>query len=317
MTSLRCLVTGGAGFVGSHLVDRLLADGHEVVALDNLYTGSKANLAHLASESRFAFVEADVCDDLAPLGRFDWIFNLACPASPPHYQRDPIFTAKTCFLGVLRCLEHAERHGARLLQASTSEVYGDPEVHPQPESYRGSVNPVGPRSCYDEGKRVGETLCFDFRARGVDARIVRIFNTYGPRMDPSDGRVVSNFVVQALRGEPLTVYGDGTQTRSFCFVSDLIDGFLRLMTHPQAQGPINVGNDREHTMLELAELVMRLTERGSELTHLPLPKDDPTRRRPDLSRARETLGYEPAVSLEDGLAATVGYFREVLADREE
>ncbi len=307
----RCLVTGAAGFVGSHLVDRLLADGHDVVGLDNFYTGFARNIAHLASEPRFRLVEHDVTAPFpADLGRFDWIFNLACPASPPHYQRDPVFTTLTCFNGALFCLQLAERDGARVLQASTSEVYGDPRVHPQPESYRGFVNCVGPRACYDEGKRVAETLCAEFRQRrGVDARIARIFNTYGPRMDPGDGRVVSNFIVQALKGEPLTVYGDGTQTRSFCYVDDLVNGLMRLMTHEDERGPVNLGNDGEFTMLELAELVLRETRSGSRLVHELLPADDPVRRRPDLTLARERLGYAPRVELAEGIARTIEHFR--------
>ncbi|AKF06983.1 UDP-glucuronic acid decarboxylase family protein [Sandaracinus amylolyticus] len=306
----RALVTGGAGFVGSHLCDRLLELGHEVVALDNFYTGTRDNLTHLRSHARFSLVEQDVIEPLPALGgRFDWVFNLACPASPPHYQRDPIFTTKTSFLGTLHGLERASADGARFFQASTSEVYGDPEVHPQPETYRGSVNTLGPRACYDEGKRVAESLCMDFhRTRGLEVRIVRIFNTYGPRMDPNDGRVVSNFIVQALRGEPLTVYGEGKQTRSFCFVSDLIDGFLLLMQHPDTTGPVNIGNDGEFTMLELAELVRELTGSRSPIVHRPLPADDPTQRRPDLTVARERLGFRHRVPLREGLARTIEYF---------
>jgi UDP-glucuronate decarboxylase len=314
MSSKRVLVTGGAGFLGSHLCDRLLEQGHRVVALDNFYTGARENVAHLAGETRFALVEHDVIAPLPELdGRFDWIFHLASPASPPHYQRDPIFTAKTGFLGTLHGLERAERDGARFFQASTSEIYGDPEVHPQPEGYRGCVNTLGPRACYDEGKRIGESLCMDFRrARGVDVRIVRIFNTYGPRMDPQDGRVVSNFIMQALRGEPLTIYGEGTQTRSFCFVSDLIEGFLRLMAHPDETGPVNLGNDGEFTMLELAELVRELTGSRSSIVHEPLPADDPTQRRPDLTLARERLGFHPRVPLREGLARTIEHFAQRL-----
>ena len=318
MSSKRCLVTGGAGFVGSHLTDRLLADGHAVVVLDNFYTGDRRNLEHISSEAPFELVEHDVTEPFGDLGTFDWIFNLACPASPPHYQRDPIFTTKTCFMGAIHTLDLAEACGARHLQASTSEVYGDPRVHPQPEEYRGYVNCVGPRACYDEGKRVAETLCHEYRQRrGVDARIARIFNTYGPRMDPRDGRVVSNFVVQGLRGEDLTVYGDGEQTRSFCFVDDLVDGLVRLMAHEDEHGPVNLGNDGEFTMLELAELVMKETESKGALKFEPLPADDPTRRRPDLSRARERLGYEPRIELAEGLARTAEHFRVWLARPEE
>jgi UDP-glucuronate decarboxylase len=314
MPELRCLVTGGAGFVGSHLVDRLLGDGHRVVGMDNFYTGFRRNIAHLEREPRFELVEHDVTRPFGDLGRFDWVFNLACPASPPHYQRDPVFTTLTCFNGALHCLQLAEAQGARVLQASTSEVYGDPRVHPQPEDYRGFVNCVGPRACYDEGKRVAETLCAEFRQRrGVDARIARIFNTYGPRMDPGDGRVVSNFVVQALRGEALTVYGDGKQTRSFCYVEDLVDGLMRLMTHADEVGPVNLGNDGEYTMLELARLVLDKTGSDSELVFQGLPADDPTRRRPDLTRARERLGYEPRVALADGLDRTIEHFRATVA----
>ncbi|MCC6874865.1 MAG: SDR family oxidoreductase [Sandaracinaceae bacterium] len=314
MSSLRSLVTGGAGFVGSHLVDRLLAGGHEVVVVDNFYTGTRANLAHAAD--RITLVEHDVGKPWPELGRFDRIYNLACPASPPHYQRDPIFTTLTCVNGALHALELARACGARMLQASTSEVYGDPRVHPQPESYRGVVNPVGPRACYDEGKRVAETLCADYRRQhGADARIARIFNTYGPRMDPSDGRVVSNLLVQALRGEALTLYGDGTQTRSFCYVDDLVEGLVRLMEHPSEAGPINLGNDGEMTLLELAERVRELTGRRSELVFRPLPVDDPVRRQPDLTLARARLGYAPRVTLADGLARTAAYF-ETRAVRE-
>jgi UDP-glucuronate decarboxylase len=310
----RSLVTGAAGFVGSHLVDRLLAEGHEVVGTDNFYTGFRRNIAHLASEPRFTLIEHDVTAPLPDdLGRFDCIWNLACPASPPHYQRDPVFTTLTCFNGALHALRRAERDGARLLQASTSEVYGDPRVHPQPESYRGFVNCVGPRACYDEGKRVAETLCAEYRQRhGVDARIARIFNTYGPRMDPGDGRVVSNFIVQALKGEPLTVYGDGTQTRSFCYVDDLVEGLVRLMTHATEAGPVNLGNDGEFTMIELAEVVLELTGSRSELVYRDLPADDPVRRRPDLSLARAKLGYEPRVPLREGIARTIEHFRTIV-----
>ncbi len=310
----RSLVTGGAGFLGSNLVDRLLAQGDEVVALDNLYTGRRENLAHLAREPRFAFVEHDVLDPLpddGPMrGRFDRVFHLACPASPPAYQRDPIYTTKTSFLGTLHALERAKQDGARMLHASTSEVYGDPEEHPQRESYRGSVNTLGPRACYDEGKRVAESLAMDFRRQhGLDVRLVRIFNTYGPRMDPADGRVVSNFIMQALEGAPITIYGDGEQTRSFCYVDDLLDGFLALMAHASESGPINLGNDVEFTMLELAREILELTGSRSSLVWRERPEDDPRVRRPDLELARERLGFAPKVPLREGLARTIAYFR--------
>ncbi|MBX7197290.1 MAG: SDR family oxidoreductase [Sandaracinaceae bacterium] len=310
----RSLVTGGAGFVGSHLVDRLLARGDEVVALDNFYTGRADNIAHLRGHARFRLVEHDVIGPLPTTGemagRFDRIFNLACPASPPAYQRDAVYTTKTSFLGTLHALERAEADGARLLQASTSEIYGDPEEHPQRESYRGAVNTLGPRACYDEGKRVAESLCMDFRRQhGVDARLVRIFNTYGPRMDPADGRVVSNFIVQALAGEPLTIFGDGKQTRSFCFVDDLVTGFLALMDHPTEHGPVNLGNDGEFTMLELAELVLELTASRSEIVWRDRPTDDPMQRRPDLGLARSRLGFQHTVPLRAGLERTIAYFR--------
>jgi UDP-glucuronate decarboxylase len=313
---VRSLVTGGAGFLGSHLVDRLLARGDEVVAVDNFYTGRRANVAHLANHPRFHLVDHDVTEPLPRVGaladRFDRVFNLACPASPPAYQRDAIFTTKTSFLGTLHALELAEQDGACLLQASTSEVYGDPEEHPQRESYRGSVNTIGPRACYDEGKRVAESLCMDFRRqRGVDARLVRIFNTYGPRMDPADGRVVSNFIVQALAGKPLTIHGDGKQTRSFCYVDDLVTGFLALIEHPSEHGPINLGNDGEFTMLELAQLVLELTGSRSVIEMHERPIDDPMQRRPDLTLARERLGFRHTVPLREGLARTIAYFSSV------
>jgi UDP-glucuronate decarboxylase len=317
MAFLRCLVTGGAGFVGSHLCDRLLEAGHEVVAVDNFLTGSPKNIAHLTNEKRFRIVEHDVVNPLpdkgALFGRFDRIYLLACPASPPRYQNDPVYTTRISFLGTLFGLERAERDRARVLLASTSEIYGEPEVHPQPESYRGSVSTIGPRACYDEGKRVAETLVSDFRrSHGVDARIVRIFNTYGPRMDPDDGRVVSNFLVQALRGNTLTVYGDGTQTRSFCYVDDLVSGLVALMEHPNEQGPVNIGNDGEFTVNELATLACEAAqpfrEGPIELTFLPRPVDDPTQRKPDLTLARERLGYAPTITLQEGLAKTAAYF---------
>jgi len=305
---MRILVTGGAGFLGSHLCDRLLAEGHEVICLDNLFTGRKANIAYLLGEPRFEFVRHDVTDPFK--FEVDQIYNLACPASPPHYQYNPIKTTKTSVMGAINCLGLAKRVKARVFQASTSEVYGDPAVHPQPESYWGHVNPIGRRSCYDEGKRVAETLFFDYhRENRVDIRIVRIFNTYGPRMHPNDGRVVSNFIVQALRGEDLTVYGDGSQTRSFCYVDDLIEGFVRLMGQTETVGPVNIGNPGEFTMLQLAELVLRLVGGSSKIVHLPLPADDPRQRRPDIALAKRALGWEPTVPLEEGLRRTIAYFR--------
>ncbi|MFN0193718.1 MAG: UDP-glucuronic acid decarboxylase family protein [Aestuariivirga sp.] len=309
---MRILVTGGAGFLGSHLCDRLVELGHEVTAIDNLQTGSRANLAHLKGNRNVAFQVHDVVQ--AYKGKFDRIYNLACPASPPHYQHDPVRTARTSFLGADNMLDLARRTGARFFQASTSEVYGDPVEHPQREDYRGNVNPIGPRACYDEGKRIAETLCFDYRRQfGVDVRVARIFNTYGPRMNPDDGRVVSNFIVQALRGEPITIYGDGKQTRSFCYVDDLIDGFLRLMeTDSEIGGPINLGNPGEFTVRELAEIVIEMTGSKSELVTRPLPMDDPLLRRPEISRAREQIGWEPKIDLLEGLQRTIGYFRERL-----
>lgn len=308
---MRVLVTGGAGFLGSHLCDRLLLDGHEVVCLDNLFTGRKKNIVHLLSNPYFEFVRHDVIDPFK--FEVDWIFNLACPASPPHYQYNPIKTTKTSVMGAINCLGLAKRVNARVFQASTSEVYGDPEIHPQPESYWGNVNTIGPRSCYDEGKRCAETLFFDYqRQNGVDIRIVRIFNTYGPRMLADDGRVVSNFIVQALRGEDLTVYGDGSQTRSFCYYSDLIEGFVRLMSQDEITGPVNIGNPGEFTMLELAENVLKLVGSTSKIIHLDLPADDPKQRQPDISIARSKLGWEPEVSLAEGLKPTIEYFRKDL-----
>ena len=312
---MRCLVTGGAGFLGSHLADRLLGAGDEVIALDDFYTGDRRNVAHLTGESRFALVDHDVREPLPDLGgRFDRIYNLACPASPPQYQKDPVFTLETSLLGAMHVLERAKRDDARVMHASTSEVYGDPAVHPQPESYWGHVNPVGPRACYDEGKRAAEALCVAWRdTRGVDVRMVRIFNTYGPRMNPEDGRVVSNFVVQALRNEPITIYGDGQQTRSFCYVSDLIDGFVRLMERDTPLHVVNIGNPGEFTIEELAREVLSQTGSKSELVREALPQDDPQRRRPDITLAREELGFEPKVSLREGLAPTIEHFRERLA----
>jgi len=305
---MRILVTGGAGFLGSHLCDRLLRDGHEVVCLDNLFTGSKANIAHLAGNPAFEFVRHDVIDPFK--FEVEQIYNLACPASPPHYQYNPIKTTKTSVMGAINCLGLAKRVKARVFQASTSEIYGDPTVHPQPESYWGNVNPIGRRSCYDEGKRCAETLFFDYhRENKVDIRVVRIFNTYGPRMHPNDGRVVSNFIVQALKGEPLTVYGDGLQTRSFCYVDDLIEGFVRLMNQTKTVGPINLGNPGEFTMLELAEQVLKLTKSRSKIVHQPLPADDPKQRRPDIALAKKYLKWEPTVPLAEGLKKTITYFR--------
>lgn len=307
---MRVLVTGGAGFLGSHLCERLLEDGHSVICLDNLFTGDKSNVAHLLDRADFEFVRHDVVEPI--LLEVDWIFNLACPASPPHYQHNPVKTVKTSVMGALNMLGLAKRVKARILQASTSEVYGDPAVHPQVESYWGNVNPVGPRSCYDEGKRVAETLMMDYhRQNGVDTRIARIFNTFGPRLCADDGRVVSNFIVQALRGEPMTVYGDGSQTRSFCYVDDTVSGLIRLMEveRDDAHLPVNLGNPRETTMLELAEAVARAAGCEPQIVRMPLPQDDPTRRRPDISRAKSLLGWEPAVSLEDGVGHTVAWFR--------
>ena len=305
---MRILITGGAGFLGSHLCDKLLALGHEVVCLDNLFTGSKANIAHLADNPHFEFVRHDVTDPFKY--EVDQIYNLACPASPPHYQFNPIKTTKTSVMGAINCLGLAKRVKARVFQASTSEVYGDPAVHPQPESYWGNVNPIGRRSCYDEGKRCAETLFFDYhRENKVDIRVVRIFNTYGPRMHPNDGRVVSNFIVQALQGENLTVYGDGLQTRSFCYVDDLLEGFVRLMEQTQTVGPVNLGNPGEFTMLELAETVLKLTKSKSKIVHKPLPADDPKQRQPDITLAKKYLKWEPKVPLAEGLKKTIAYFK--------
>ncbi len=306
---MRILITGGAGFLGSHLCERLLNGGHEVVCLDNLFTGQKANIAHLLTHPNFEFVRHDVIDPFKY--EVDQIYNLACPASPPHYQYNPIKTIKTSVMGAINCLGLAKRVRARVFQASTSEVYGDPAVHPQPESYWGNVNPIGKRSCYDEGKRCAETLFFDYhRENKVDIRVVRIFNTYGPRMHPNDGRVVSNFIVQALKGEDITIYGDGTQTRSFCYVDDLIEGFLRLMAQNETVGPINIGNPGEFTMLQLAELTLKLVGGKSKLVHKPLPADDPKQRRPDITLAKKYLNnWEPKVPLEEGLKRTIAYFK--------
>ena len=306
---MRILVTGGAGFIGSHLCERLLNEGNEVICLDNFFTGRKANVAHLFDDRNFELVRHDVTEPI--LLEVDQIYNLACPASPIHYQFNPVKTVKTSVMGMINMLGMAKRVKARILQASTSEVYGDPLIHPQTEDYWGNVNPIGPRSCYDEGKRVAETLMMDYhRQNGVDTRIVRIFNTYGERMMEDDGRVVSNFVVQALRGEPLTIYGDGSQTRSFCYVSDLVDGIIRLM-NTEAEDihlPVNIGNPGEFTMNELAEEVGKATGKQIEIKHLPLPQDDPKQRKPNIERAQKLLGWEPSVNLAEGLKCTVNYF---------
>ena len=308
----RVLVTGGAGFLGSHLCERLLADGHDVLCLDNYFTGSKQNVAALMGNPRFELMRHDVTFPLYV--EVDRIYNLACPASPVHYQFDPVQTTKTSVHGAINMLGLAKRLKARILQASTSEVYGDPEIHPQTEGYWGRVNPIGIRSCYDEGKRCAETLFFDYhRQHALDIKVVRIFNTYGPRMHPNDGRVVSNFIVQALRGQDITIYGDGQQTRSFCYVDDLIEAFVRMMdTGPGFPGPVNIGNPCEFTMLELAEKVLQQVGGTSKLVFMPLPSDDPKQRQPDISLAKSALGWEPKVALDDGLRETIAYFRNTL-----
>lgn len=309
----RVLVTGGAGFIGSHLCKRLLDEGHDVICLDNLFSSRKKNITPLLKYDTFEFVRRDVTEPY--IIEVDWIFNLACPASPVHYQVNPIKTVKTSVMGALNMLGLAKRIGARILQASTSEIYGDPDVHPQPESYFGNVNTIGIRSCYDEGKRVAETLMSDYhRQNGVDVRIARIFNTYGPNMMPDDGRVVSNFIIQALKNEPITIYGDGEQTRSFCFVDDMVDAFFKLMQYEadDAHLPVNLGNPDEFTIKELAELVLELTGGASEIEYRPLPQDDPTRRRPDITRAKKILGWEPKIKLADGLKPTVEYFKNFI-----
>jgi len=310
---MRILITGGAGFLGSHLSERLLNEGHEVICLDNFFTGQKRNIVHLLDNVNFELVRHDVIDPFK--AEVDQIYNLACPASPVHYQYNAIKTIKTSVMGAINCLGLAKRTKARVFQASTSEVYGDPNVHPQPESYWGHVNPIGIRSCYDEGKRCAETLFMDYhRQNCVDIRIVRIFNTYGPRMCPDDGRVVSNFIVQALRGEDITVYGEGQQTRSFCYCDDLIEGFLRLMNQDEIIGPINIGNPGEFTILELAEKVIAETGSKSKIVFHPLPSDDPQQRQPDISEARRVLDWEPEVSLEEGLKPTIAYFDQLLRE---
>jgi UDP-glucuronate decarboxylase len=305
------LVTGGAGFLGSHLCERLLNQGHEVLCLDNFFTGRRKNVAHLADNPNFELIRHDVVDPFK--FEVDRIYNLACPASPVHYQYNPIKTIKTSVMGAINCLGLAKRVGARILQASTSEVYGDPEVHPQPESYRGNVNPIGLRACYDEGKRCAETLFFDYhRENKLDIRVVRIFNTYGPRMLPDDGRVVSNFIVQALKGEDLTIYGDGSQTRSFCYMDDLLEAMIRTMEQDDIVGPINIGNPNEFTIRELAETVLEKVQSSSKLVESPLPSDDPTQRKPDISLAQKVLQWEPEIQLDQGLGKTIPYFKELL-----
>ena len=310
---MRVLVTGGAGFIGSHVCERLLDDGHEVMCLDNFYTGRRDNIRALLGNTDFEVIRHDVTQPI--LLEPDQIVHLACPASPVHYQWNPVKTVKTNVMGTINMLGLAKRVRARLLHASTSEVYGDPQVHPQTEDYWGNVNPIGPRSCYDEGKRVAETLCFDYhRQNGVDIRVVRIFNTYGPRMLMNDGRVVSNFVVQALRGEDITVYGRGEQTRSFCYVDDLVEALVRMLDQDEEVGPVNLGNPGEFTILQLAEMVVEMCGSGSRIVHRALPKDDPTRRRPDITKARNLLGWEPRVQLREGLVKTIAYFEGLLRD---
>ena len=308
----KILVTGGAGFLGSHLCEKLLGQGHEVICADNCFTGTKANIYHLLTNPKFEFLRHDITFPLYL--EVDEVYNLACPASPIHYQFDPVQTTKTSVHGAINMLGLAKRTKARILQASTSEVYGTPEVHPQPETYWGNVNPIGPRSCYDEGKRCAETLFFDYhRQHGLPIKVARIFNTYGPRMHPNDGRVVSNFVLQCLRGEDMTIYGDGSQTRSFCYVDDLVDGLIRLMESPEEiTGPVNLGNPEEYTILELARIIARLAGAGSEPIFKPLPADDPTQRKPDISLAKKALGWKPTVSVEEGLRLTIDYFKKEL-----
>jgi UDP-glucuronate decarboxylase len=307
---MKILITGGAGFLGSHLCDRLISEGDEVICLDNFFTGSKQNIVHLLDNPNFELMRHDVVDPFKV--EVDQIYNLACPASPVHYQHNPIKTVKTSVMGAINALGLAKRVGARILQASTSEVYGDPEVHPQPEGYRGNVNPIGPRACYDEGKRCAETLFFDYhRQNKVDIRVIRIFNTYGPRMRPDDGRVVSNFIIQALSGEDITVYGDGKQTRSFCYVDDLIEAMIRMMNQEKTVGPVNTGNPNEFTILELAEKVIELTGSKSKIIFKDLPEDDPMQRKPDNTLAREKLDWEPKIQLEEGLEKTITFFNQL------
>ncbi|GEO36995.1 dTDP-glucose 4,6-dehydratase [Skermanella aerolata] len=312
-TRKRVLVTGGAGFLGSHLCERLLSRGDEVICVDNYFTGARDNILHLLANPRFEVIRHDICFPLYL--EVDEIFNLACPASPIHYQFDPVQTVKTSVHGAINVLGLAKRVKAKIFQASTSEVYGDPAVHPQQESYWGNVNPIGPRACYDEGKRCAETLFFDYhRQYGVNIRVVRIFNTYGPRMNPQDGRVVSNFIVQALQDKPITIYGDGSQTRSFCYVDDLIEGFIKLMDAPDTvTGPVNIGNPGEFTIRQLAEIVIEMTGSRSEIVQMPLPQDDPLQRRPDITKARELLDWQPTIPLRQGLERTIDYFKTLVA----
>lgn len=312
MQKNRVLVTGGAGFLGSHLCDRLIESGNDVICVDNLFTGRKDNIRHLLNNPYFEFIRHDVT--LPIYVECDQIYNLACPASPIHYQRDPIYTTKTSIYGSFNALGLAKRTGARILQASTSEIYGDPECTPQVENYRGNVNTIGPRSCYDEGKRVAETLFFDYhRMHGVDIKVMRIFNTYGPGMDIGDGRVISNFVVQALKNENITIYGDGRQTRSFCYVDDLVDGMIKLMnSREDFYGPVNIGNPGEFSIKELAEIIIDMTNSKSKIVFKPLPQDDPLQRRPDISLAKAELGWEPKVDLREGLSKTISYFRNII-----
>ena len=317
LTRKRVMVTGGAGFLGSHLCERLISDGDDVLCVDNYFTGRKDNIAHLMGDPHFEAMRHDITFPLYV--EVDEIYNLACPASPIHYQYDPVQTTKTSVIGAINMLGLAKRIGAKILQASTSEVYGDPTVHPQTEAYRGNVNPLGPRACYDEGKRCAETLFFDYhRQHRVRIKVVRIFNTYGPRMHPNDGRVVSNFILQALRNEDITLYGDGNQTRAFCFVDDLVEGFVRLMaTGPDITGPINIGNPHEIPVRELAERIIRLTGASSSTVHRPLPEDDPLQRCPDITMAQNVLGWQPTVELDAGLARTVAYFKQMLGQSKE
>lgn len=309
MESKKILVTGGAGFIGSHLCDALIAQGHEVTCLDNLFTGSKKNIAQLADNPRFHFIEHDIIDPIETKERFDQIYNLACPASPVHYQSNPIRTIKANTIGVINVLGLARKHDARVLQASTSEVYGDPTEHPQKETYHGNVNTTGPRACYDEGKRVAETLFFDYhRAHGIEIRVARIFNTYGPRMAADDGRVISNFIVQALDSKPITIYGTGEQTRSFCYVDDMVSGLIKLMNVADFTGPVNLGNPTELTMIEIAKKIIRMSDSASKLEYFPLPKDDPRQRCPDITLAKNILNWVPKISLDDGLQKVIHFF---------